>query len=686
MRTKNRSIQLCRLLPLSETAVLSEEPFTVDLTKRNAVLLLQTASECNNGYTWTEHDYLILDLELTADSTIFIALDFYQGKHQRVRLNYSILPNRRIKLAFPLNALTSDRCYLTPKPGNLKGHVYGSPTKISEIDSVQLIATTGRHAKTLRIYGIAIRDTLPDFTVQGDPMVDRFGQNRDVDFPGKVHSEAELVQYLQEEYRAALENSAYPNPDWDEYGGYTKLKFDKTGAFHTHFDGTRWWLVDPEGNAFLSNGVCYASRMGVHGFVDGMEALYEWLPQQDDSRFKDAWTTADNSPEYVKRNGKESGKHRRMFNFARANMIRAFGDDWWNAWQIINTARMKRWGFNTISVCVNNYFDENVYEYLKKAKMPYTWTLKYFPKTKQMVFRDFPDVFSPEYHTLCDKFAEQLRPFAGDKYMIGYFINNEPEWLACSGESLTEQLLYTEAPLVCKTVFRAFLQEKYGTIEALNKAWECSFASFDTVIQPTETAFPKNSVAKQDFALFAEQMIREYTKVPLEAIRKHVPDALCLGMRYADVRKDSFAGGECFDCFSFNCYQGDPSERIATAAAALDRPLMIGEWHIGAADSNFLTGALVNCPNEAIRAEACANYIEKAFSQPNLIGAHYFEYNDQPFLGRFDGEAHPIGLIDVCNRPYPCTEQIANTNQMLYEIALHTAKLPPRSPVFVPGF
>ena len=173
------------------------------------------------------------------------------------------------------------------------------------------------------------------------------------------------------------------------------IRFDATGYFHTQHDGKRWWLVDPDGYAFFSNGMCYGSRMGVFGFVDKMENLFSWLPDKNDPVFKDAWTTADQIPEFVKRNGAEAGKGRYMFNFARANMIRAFGpDEWWNAWLKINVARLKRWGFNTIGVGVNNYYDERTMEFLEKAEIPFVWTLKEFPLTKELIFRDFPDVFS----------------------------------------------------------------------------------------------------------------------------------------------------------------------------------------------------------------------------------------------------------------------------------------------------
>lgn len=47
------------------------------------------------------------------------------------------------------------------------------------------------------------------------------------------------------------------------YGGWKAKRFKATGFFRTHHDGARWWLVDPEGYAFLTVGVCSVTRAGV---------------------------------------------------------------------------------------------------------------------------------------------------------------------------------------------------------------------------------------------------------------------------------------------------------------------------------------------------------------------------------------------------------------------------------------
>lgn len=41
----------------------------------------------------------------------------------------------------------------------------------------------------------------------------------------------------------------------DRFGGWIGLSFPATGFFRTHHDGRRWWLVTPEGNAFITFGL-----------------------------------------------------------------------------------------------------------------------------------------------------------------------------------------------------------------------------------------------------------------------------------------------------------------------------------------------------------------------------------------------------------------------------------------------
>ena len=428
------------------------------------------------GVVWTPERFFTVDMEVDMDRMPVMHIDFVErgegggrgeGAERILSIRYFMIPTRRVKMTVQLSELDSHRFFLPTYPGTLKGHVEGEPTHIDRIDEIRIRLRKNDSCRGFRLYGLEVSDGLPDMAISGEPLVDEMGQRKGYEWPGKMHSVEEMTAYLRSELAAAraeagaVATGGYP-ADWSRYGGWKKLRFEATGFFRTHHNGQRWWLVDPEGYAFYSNGVCYGSRMGVHGFVDRMEAMFDWLPPKEDKTWKDCWTEASEIPEFAKRNGAASGKGRMMFNFPRANMIRAFGPEgWWDAWVTINAARMRRWGINTIGVGVNNYVDERVMDFLAKAKIPFVVTLKNFPLTQPCIYRDFPDVFSPEYAAGAERFArEQLAPFAGNPLLIGYFITNEPEWLFQESVNPAERVLAHEGSLHSKTALIAFLRAK----------------------------------------------------------------------------------------------------------------------------------------------------------------------------------------------------------------------------------
>lgn len=628
------------------------------------------------GVSWTPEQYLVIDMLADMDAMTTVDVSFFkehpQEENEKNVLNYHMIPTRRVKMAVRLDELSSRRVFLPTLPGTLKGNSNGRPASIAQMNRVEILVHPGysHYFRSLRLYEIYLADELPDMTVIGEPMVDELGQWIQKGWNTKTHSIKELTDYLHGEHEKLRNGGRYPD-GWSRYGGWLEKKFDATGYFHTHHDGRRWWLVDPDGYAFISNGVCYGSRMGVHGSVDGMENLFSWLPEKDDPEYRDAWTTADQIAEFVKRNGAEAGKGRYMFNFARANMIRAFGaDGWWDAWVEINAARLKNWGFNTIGVGVNNYFDEHVMEYLAKAEIPFVWTLKEFPQTKEKVFRDFPDVFAEEYAENSRVFAEsQLSPLVGNSYLIGYFVNNEPEW-KFQEINLAERVFAHPAHLASKDALIGWLKEKYETISALNAAWEQEYASFDGLLAPRERLNDFSLAAKEDFDRMHALLLEKYAQVPGDALRRVDPDHLNLGMRFPSISPREMAGCEYYGVLSFNRYAPNATEALEMAAAICDMPMLIGEWHIGGGDKGLLSHGLLSSPTQEERGKACAYYIEGAIHDPNCVGLHYFEMNDQPLLGRFDGECMEHGIIDICNRPYDeLTAHFQSVAGRMYDLA-----------------
>jgi hypothetical protein len=111
--------------------------------------------------------------------------------------------------------------------------------------------------------------------------------------------------------------------------------------------------------------------------------------------------------------------------------------------------------------------------------------------------------------------------------------------------------------------------------------------------------------------------------------------------------------GRMFDVYSHNVYQTTPDpQRIQHFYELTGRPVLIGEFHNGTPGRGMAAG-LVQASSQAEKALLYRCYVESAAANPAIIGAHWFQFIDQPNTGRFDGENYNIGMVDVTDRPYP---------------------------------
>jgi hypothetical protein len=104
---------------------------------------------------------------------------------------------------------------------------------------------------------------------------------------------------------------------------------------------------------------------------------------------------------------------------------------------------------------------------------------------------------------------------------------------------------------------------------------------------------------------------------------------------------------------SFNRYKKRVPERELPDGC--DKPTIIGEFHFGALDRGMFHTGLVPTASQAERAACYAEYVRSALDNPSCVGTHWFQYGDQATTGRPDGENYQIGLLDVCDTPYPET-------------------------------
>ncbi|MCL6458777.1 MAG: beta-galactosidase [Gorillibacterium sp.] len=595
-------------------------------------------------HQWQDYSYFSADVYHESHDVLVLVLMFCEPSGRSLSVHYGMLPGVRTRICLPLSALAGGKLFLDRYPGVLQSVVRGDPSvdrsQISAFSISTIASVEGRH---FTLSGVQLSHEEPEFSYEFHPYIDELGQWSKKEWHGKTVSPAAMTESLREEWERS-QNHPYDRVDKSRYGGWKGICFTATGFFRTELLDGIWWLVDPDGYGLFSAGMdCIQPYDTMR--VSGMEHLTPPLPEQD-GPFREAWAKGG-------------------FSYSVANLIQTFGEAWKDRWAELTEYRLWSWGFNTIG----NWSDA---AFIGPSSLPYVYPMEGFPETKETIFRDFPDVFSPEYEENAKAFAAGLLPLRDDPRLVGYFMRNEPHWAFVDSLNLTELLIAHSEQLFCKQRLVEWLETKYETVERLNDAWGTSLNSFSHLTQvPFQLPAEEREARKNDYAAFDRLLIRRYVEVPAGYCKEVDPHHLNLGMRYAWVSSEAILEGcEAFDVFSINCYQSSPDkEQIASISKHLSRPVMIGEFHFGAADAGLPACGIRAVATQEARGRAYRYYVEQSAAIPELVGIHYFQYPDQPVLGRFDGENYQIGLVDVCQRPYSeLVEQATLAHERMYRV------------------
>ena len=600
-----------------------------------------------------EKRYLIGYIEILEEHSLPLMLRFFTEKNEdteKVYIRFVLLPGLKTKVCFELNCVDCREGTLDRPAGMLKQVVYGVRTRREDVKRIELGIKEAYHDVRIRLEDFYVSDEKPsEFSLPPKKLVDRYGQWKPKEWPGKIRGDEELASAMKANEGEAI----YPFAGWDRFGGDTSRKLTGgTGFFDSvkTKDG-RWHLVDPDGYDYFSMGVCCV-RPGQEGDITGFTGNLETVPEKGN--------------EFLEEKKHPWFDHSiRLYDYGRANLKRVYGEKWKEKWLKITGHILKSHGINSMgNGSEPAFFQEDI-------KMPYTRQLSGFPVTDINIFRDFPDVLSPQYAENSRKFAEQLREWKEDKWLIGYFLRNEPGFGFIADIAVANEVLHNPEMTYCRRGLISFLTKRYKIIEKMNMAWDSAFSSFSDLEKPIDDCMGAYPASEADLREFSRFLVREYCRIPSEACRAVDPNHMNLGMRWAKMNnKDMLAGWEYFDVFSFNCYSIDPEPDMDfIISAGIDRPLLIGEYHCGALDRGLPATGLKGVKDQTERGVMWRMFVEKTAANPCGVGAHWFQYQDEFCLGRFDGENYQIGLIDICMQPYrEMLDAIRTTAGDLYDV------------------
>ncbi len=531
------------------------------------------------------------------------------------------------------------------------------PVDLSRMAKVRIFLTKPTRPRTLVFDNIRLA---PPVTYE--KIVDPYGQYAHGEWHGKLTGDGAFASQRAKE---EADLKAHPAlQDRDEYGGWESgPQLEATGYFRTMRQDGKWWLVTPSGHLFFSLGFNAINAREGGTVVEGREQMFEWLPAAGDALAKHYGVDREPSPVGLAIQFAQG----RTFQFYTANLERKYGADWRERWKSITLQRLPAWGFNTIG----NWSDPALYA---AKRVPYTATLDVSGSFAEVpsgtdYWKRMSDPFDPLFAEAADssahKAVEQRR---GDPWCIGYFVDNELSWGSMRDDKgrygLALGALSLDAASPAKRAFVEQLQKRYGTVQDLNAAWATGFPDWPALAEkPFRPSGDYSRAMREDMGAFVKALAERYFRIVRDALKKYDPNHLYLGTRFAGYTREGVeACAEFCDVLSFNIYRARVEPAQWSFLNDLEKPVIVGEFHMGALDRGMFHPGLVKTRDQEARAAMFMDYVRSVLDQPAFVGCHYFKYADEPLTGRpGDGENYSIGFTTVVDGLYPEMIQAAKT-------------------------
>ena len=414
------------------------------------------------------------------------------------------------------------------------------------------------------------------------------------------------------------------------------------GFIKTRQDGDgRWWLVSPDGRDMFLRGIDHANYNGHY-----CEAL--------------------------------------ACNPYREENKKRFSSQ--GEWEVQTLERLKAWGFNALGAgCSPELRRQGLVhiEFLgigeKFSSQGDEYAISRFEGTPGTAF---PDVFHPAFAAFCDEIAAKMcTAQKDDASILGYFFDNELAWGA-KGASSTG-------------MFDAVV--KMPPSRHARKALDAFLAKCGLEAEP-------GAIPEETKTLFLRFAARRYFETISAAVRRHDPNHLLLGARFAGLSSAhqvvwEEAGKYC-DILTFNNYPwADLDENVVyfsrkDSIKAADayrlryewakKPMIITEWSFPALDAGLpcSSGAGQRFRTQADRTRATELFARTLLALPFMVGYDYFMWVDEPALGiskKFPEDSN-YGLVNERGEPYPgITSMFARLNPQAE--SLHAkGEMPPARP------
>jgi hypothetical protein len=442
----------------------------------------------------------------------------------------------------------------------------------------------------------------------------------------------------------------------DRFGGWKGKRFQATGYFRVEKD-ERWWLVTPEGNAFLSFGINHLQP--------------------------DLWQQSYNSETWKSKLDVE--------DIRGSELVPAL-----KAW-FVETCQ--QYGINTVGV----HSDLSIANY-QQSSLPYVQPIEFvdIPHYRNdVVDEDFVDVFSDDFQTHCDQMARDIAaPLRDDPFLLAYAMTDCPllTYEDCRERTDTiggapresrigwpRRLRNLPRTAPGKQAYTETIRVIYKSrITDFNATYGTSFESFDDLLDAVDWR-PEINLSNgneiRDNVEFLKQVVDKYYQTARESILRHDPNHLFIGDKL-NANTDSLETlipitSKYTDVIFIQMYgrydvQGRGLDRWTKVT---DKPFINGDTSYTMITENMPRPYGPVADNLAQRAEWTDELFINAFARPEFVGWHYCGLIDTPNLIPSKRLRQHSGFLDGHGTPYPDLEAVLNRRiKEMYKIATDGTK------------
>lgn len=383
----------------------------------------------------------------------------------------------------------------------------------------------------------------------------------------------------------------------NKYGSNTNYHSTATGFFRAEIVGNRWYIIDPEGYTFIHKGVACVTPGTSNN--QKVAVTSKWGTNT-------AWCVYTNN--WLKDNG---------FNGA-------------GAWS--DVSRLRTLAEPVVYTVIINPMS-NYRDYHKNLVGGYTnagW---------QGYEYNIIRVFDPLFETYMDNACKTLAQYKDDKYLLGYFVDNELPWV---NDALDRHIKYLATTDPCYIAAKNWLDQRKGKSAGLS------------------------DITNEDRNAFWDFYAGKFFRMAKTYITKYDPNHMFLGSRFNQAKEELSnpyifeAAGKSCDIISINHYrEWEPiAARMYNWEKWAQKPFMITEFYTKGEDSGFTneTGAGWLVKTQRDRGLFYENFIIKLLRSKGCVGWNWFRYQDndpEDLTTDPSNRNSNKGLVNITYDPYP---------------------------------